>query len=123
KALINKIGNAPAPASLEEQVITRRCRAHDNVAARLGFAPIPIKHAIDSVKILAAPGKREDGRVCSRRIVIVRQDDLISDRDSPKPAGLADYLGMRLKRECQQKRNDGDRRQPHLLLSAVIVLT
>jgi hypothetical protein len=92
----------------QHKMIVGRSRSDNDVAALLRFcAKVAIEHRVDGTHGLRAAAERENTGVHFRRIVAVRQDDLIM-RDRPTDLRRAfDHLGMnRLRAEkCER---DGD---------------
>ena len=104
--LIEEVGEDPIAASLEEQIVARSRRTHDDVAARLCFTPIPFEHPIDAVQRLSAAGEGKNARIRPGRVIIVRQNNLVSNGNSAKSAGFAQRLGMSLKSKSQNKKEN-----------------
>ena len=104
--LIEKVRKDPITASLKEQIVARRCRTEDHVASLFGLAPIPLEHSIDAIECLSAAGKCKDGGIRPGRVIIVRQNNLVSNGNSAKSAGFAQRLGMSLKSKSQNKKEN-----------------
>src|SRR5215813_5232635 len=73
--LIEEIGKDAITASLKKQIVAGRRGTHNNVAASLGFMPIPFKHVVDALQSLAAAGECQYARISAGSIVVARQND------------------------------------------------
>ena len=104
--LIEEVGKDSVAATLKKQIVARRCRTDDDVASRFGLAPIPLEHAVDAIQCLSAAGERKNCGIRPGRVVIVWQNDLISDGDSAEPAGFAQRFGMSLKAKSKNEQEN-----------------
>ncbi len=105
--LLQEVGEDPV-ATFEEQLTVWRGWRHHDVSALLGFRPeVSVQHTIDGVHRLRAAAERNDPRVRLRRVVAIRQNHFVMDRDATHGHRLFLHVGSRGQGERHQRNHDG----------------